>query len=325
MLKYFIKHKIIFLVIMFIIFFFSLFYYIISKINYNKNKDQLINIDSILNDIIAIYVDSYLKYVRVKKESVNYLNFEILKNYSIDEFYSKNLSNITFRNETYSSNNISILENLSYKLKVPDRAEVSINILGNILNSFLDNIDTKNKNLAYKNLYEIYYGNICSLIIDNYNFINDFCYSVWNGILLKGFDQAILQLSLSLYELLDSYEIINKKLLNIKNVTNFPGILGEIDIFVNYILLQGYEKTYILINEIRIGKMNKIKTSFKYIISIFIILEIFLIIISFIIIYFEKSIFLSFLNFIGILPLKYLFENEIFYNEILKLQKSIFD
>ena len=88
--------------------------------------------------------------------------------------------------------------------------------------------------------------------------------------------------------------------------------------------MSSLEKTINIFDNIRNKQINHLINYFKCIFMIYFVFGLLLIIPLNIILLNAKGNFNSFLNFIGILPIQYLSEDENFYKETLKLEGDIF-
>jgi accessory gene regulator protein AgrB len=89
-----------------------------------------------------------------------------------------------------------------------------------------------------------------------------------------------------------------------------------------------YIPGYLAVNKyfkiIREKKIDKFNSHFDIIKWIYIIIAILLCLLLFLVIYSFKIILTSFLNFIAILPIHYLIEDEDFYEDVVKLEKKLY-
>jgi cadmium resistance protein CadD (predicted permease) len=83
-------------------------------------------------------------------------------------------------------------------------------------------------------------------------------------------------------------------------------------------------KTVEIFEDFRLSKLKSTRKIFYGILYGYIIGTVILFFILLYFVYSSKYVFNSFLNFIGILPVKYLIEDELLYKDILKLEQSIF-
>ena len=160
-------------------------------------------------------------------------------------------------------------------------------------------------------------------------------------------EQGITQLGLSvasvtdeLNSLNDLSDVLNKNDNNenttitnatVDNPLTFDNLTRQSDsaffqfsIFVEYYLFESYLQTYQIFNILRDVKLENIKNSFNIILYIYLVGSILLLLILFYFVYESKYLLNSFLNFVGIFPVKYLMEDNALYHETLNLEQDVF-
>ena len=98
----------------------------------------------------------------------------------------------------------------------------------------------------------------------------------------------------------------------------------QFSIFVEYYLFESYLQTYKIFNVLRDVKLEKIKNSFNIILYCYLVGSTILLFILLYFVYESKYLLNSFLNFVGIFPVKYLMEDNALYHETLNLEQHIF-
>ena len=98
----------------------------------------------------------------------------------------------------------------------------------------------------------------------------------------------------------------------------------ELEYFIIFFFSDAFYKTIEIMKDLRIEKIDGISTLFKFTLLIYIILIVLFGNILIYLIHRLKKHFNMFLNFIGIIPLQYLQDDEDFYKDILNLGKNIF-
>ena len=195
-----------------------------------------------------------------------------------------------------------------YKMKLPKINDIKIPKLENLIMNIMDDTDFKKETLEKFNL--LFNQDICFDKSYNQQYI-DYCNNFWSGILLKGMRQAIIQMGASIGNVLDELESINdinnnRTLLSLMNDSSF----FQYQVFNECYLFRIYNKVkYIFIN-LREEKLSKIYTIINYILIIYIFLLVILSIFFKNFIYKYEHVFISFLNFIGIIPEKYISEDD---------------
>ena len=263
-------------------------YYIISYLVKLKFKDIYIDFDSKNTGIEKVFKDSYDIFISIKREL---------------DLYERNLFNCT------------TLRNF-YQMNIPNINDLQFQKLEDLIIKILEDTD-----LNVQTLYDfdlILNENICKDTSTNQEVLND-CSKFWSGILTKGMRQAIVYMGIIIGNVLDEMQAINE----IKNNKTLLALISkssffEYQIFCEYYLSNVYIKIKNIFKSFRREKLDSIFKMLKLILSIYIIISIILFIIQVYFIYSFKNLVNSFLDFIGILPLKYLTEDEDLYNEIIK-------
>ena len=98
----------------------------------------------------------------------------------------------------------------------------------------------------------------------------------------------------------------------------------QFSIFVEYYLFESYLQTYKIFNVLRDVKLENIKNSFNIILYCYLVGSILLLFVLLYFVYESKYLLNSFLNFVGIFPVKYLMEDNNLYHETLNLENDVF-
>ena len=240
---------------------------------------------------------------------------------------------------------IDAIEN--YKMTIPSNEELTTPKLGSLLMPLVSGVDESSTQTEIK-LNNLYNNDSCAILVgkDNaqaYKYCSDF----WSNILGKGMEQGITQLGLSvasvtdeLNSLNDLSDVLNKNDNNenttitnatVDNPLTFDNLTRQSDsaffqfsIFVEYYLFESYLQTYQIFNILRDVKLENIKNSFNIILYIYLVGSILLLLILFYFVYESKYLLNSFLNFVGIFPVKYLMEDNALYHETLNLEQDVF-
>ena len=94
--------------------------------------------------------------------------------------------------------------------------------------------------------------------------------------------------------------------------------------FTEYYLLRAYNKTAQVFNNLKEEKLNSIIKIMELILLVYFVVSIILFIILIYFVFSYKYILNSFLNFIGILPIQYIYEDGNLYHEIIKFGNKYF-
>ena len=291
---FFRKNNILFVIKILLIFIISLFYYFISMYMKNDNKTNFLKFDEINNSIDEVFKESFDIFISLKRKL---------------DIYERNLINCK---------KIGNFE----KMVFPKIDEISFPILGNLLLQISDSSDYDDKTL--NELQLLFTENSCNILFSKKEEIA-ICENFWAGILVRGLEQAITQMGVIIGPVLDELESLN----DIKNEIALYNLMEQSSFvvyeqFVEYYLLKSYNKTSFIFKSLRKEKSKAIIEKKKIVLIIFLIISVILFGIFIFFIYSLKNLFNSFLNFICILPLKYLSEDEHLFNEIVKFGNKYF-
>ena len=237
---------------------------------------------------------------------------------------------------------IDAIEN--YKMTIPSNEELTTPKLGSLLMPLVSGVDESSTDTEIK-LNNLYNNDSCGILVGKDNKqAYDYCSNFWSNILGKGMEQGITQLGLSvasvtdeLNSLNDLSDVLNKKDVNTNNATTIDNPLTfdnltrqnnsaffQFSIFVEYYLFESYLQTYQIFDVLRDVKLENIKNSFNIILYIYLVGSIILLFVLLYFVYESKYLLNSFLNFVGIFPVKYLMEDNALYHETLNLEQDVF-
>ena len=293
--------------------------YLIIYIFYTKSREGFFQLDNLMNDIIGIYKDNYLIYSYFKEEIFSYENYEIKKEEYIKQLENEEINNIIINNIMYSKSNIKELNESHYLFDIDHLSQSKIRTFGN---SLMNLKSKKVKKSSYNKLKIIYTEDFCSYLFSDNETTLIYCNTFWSSILTQGLEQTTTQLQLDLLNLLNTFIQTNNKKINIINSINEE--IFSIEVYITFYFMSGFEKTMEIFEEIRKEYIKDLTTKIDIFFAIYFIVTVSLFIPLYITIYFAKENFNSFLNFIGILPIQYLSEDEKFYRETLKLEGELF-
>jgi hypothetical protein len=222
-----------------------------------------------------------------------------------------------------------ILRQPNYQMRILSNEELTTPKLGSLLMPLVSDVDSSSSETEQK-LNNLYNDDSCKILIkedDKESY--DYCKVFWSGILVKGMEQGITQLGLSVASVTDELKWINSSLLN--NTKRFADMTYKNDsaffqfsIFVEFYLFESYLQTYRIFDVLRDVKLENIKNNFNVILYCYLIGSILLVAIAFYFVNDSKYLLTSFLNFVGIFPVKYLMEDNTLYHETLNLETDIF-
>jgi hypothetical protein len=272
----------------------SMSYYIITLLYKESKKKEYLNFDSINDSVNSIYKDSFDIFIPLKREL---------------DIYETNL---------IDCKTIGDFE----KMKFPNISEIKSPKLGNILLQIIDDSDyDKNK---VEELKELFSGNACSSLTSSKQGY-DLCEIFWSGILLRGFEQTLAQAGSILSSVLDELRSLNDKN---NNVTLFDTLEQSSFIiyeqFIEFYLIRSFNETNFIFIALRDSKLNHILKLMEIFSFAYVVISFFLFGLFIFFVYASKNLFISSLNFIGIVPWQYLYEDDNFYKEIIVFGNKYF-
>ena len=222
-----------------------------------------------------------------------------------------------------------ILNMSNYQMYILSNEELTTPKLGSLLMPLVSDVDSSSTETEQKLNY-LYNDDSCKILIrEEEKESYDYCKLFWSGILVKGMEQGITQLGLSVASVTDELKWINSS--NLNNTKRFSDMTYKNDsaffqfsIFVEFYLFESYLQTYRIFDVLRDVKLDNIKNNFNVILYCYLIGSILLVGIAFYFVNDSKYLLTSFLNFVGIFPVKYLMEDNTLYHETLNLETDIF-
>ena len=229
----------------------------------------------------------------------------------------------------------------NYVMHIPTNDELTTPKMENLLMPLVSAVNDDSTDTE-KKLNQLYNANACQILVgDNAenSLIYQYCLGFWSNILEKGMEQGITQMGVSVASVTDELNSLNDlgKVLDnslagetVDNPKTFDELMArdaaffQFGIFVEYYLFKSYIETYKIFDILRAVKLDKIKSSFDIILYCYVILCILLLIVLLYLVNQSKYLLNSFLNFVGILPVKYLIEDENFYQETLRLEQNVY-
>jgi tetrahydromethanopterin S-methyltransferase subunit B len=291
---FFIKENISFgLKILFIIII-SLTYYIFSMLIGTNKKKNLLAFDVINEEMIGIFKESFDTYILLKKELVLYE--DRLKNCKIDP------------------------EKEIYRMNIPLVSEIKTPNLGNNLVTMTGESGFSKKTMD--NFTELFSGNACPVLSHSDTGLS-MCSILLDGVLKKGMEQTLTKMGTIIGTIIEELNSLNnrgKEFIEIINSSSF----SLYESFIEFYYQRAYLVLYEIFVDLRSEKLNSIKKLLRMILIGYIILFNLLVLLFVYLIYYINKEFNSFLNFIWILPVKYLSEDENFYKEVIKFGKDSF-
>ena len=293
--KYFFRKTIIFIIqILIIIILYLLFWIISILIGKNKEK-EFIDFDSINDSMIGLFKQSYDIFISLKRQL---------------ELYENRLTNCQIDNR----------KNI-YELVIPSISSIKNTDLGDAIMKITAGLGHKSESL--NNLTEMVNGNACKFLTNNQEEYSICSNYFWNGILLKGIEQTKVKMGDILKSIIDELKSINTEGRTFNEIIK-SSTYSLYELFIEFYYQRAYRIIDNLFWDIRKGKLSNILKLIRNVLIIGFIFSMFLFIILIYFIFEMKNIFSSFLNFIAILPQKYVFEDDNFYNDIIRICKNNF-
>ena len=294
MISFFIKINLFFCIKILIIMVISLTYYTFSILIEEGKKNEFMDFDSANDEVIGIFKSSLDIFISLKRQL---------------ELYEESLIECKISEEKEI-----------YKMNIPSISEIQISNFG-------DNIVVITGGSGYKkdtlqNFSDLFSGNACNLLAYSTDSL-EICSYLMSGTMTKGMEQTMTKMGNTIGTIIEELNSINNR------GKEFNELIKSSTFFLYEIYIEKYyQRAFLCANEIfrnfRLEKLNSIHKLLKIILILYLILFNILVLFLIYFIYNSKSVFNSFLNFIWILPVKYLSEDEAFYKEIIKFGKESF-
>ena len=374
MALFFFKWNLFFTLKIIIILIISVSYYLVSMIIESNNKSNYLDFDQTTDSIEGIYKTSFDLYLSLKTEMEKFEEQMRLQADAIYDFaegnieeYIYSINGISYSCKAYNNSckgndtklAIKCVNDIhcdkssdNYKklceafhcvnnmpnivMKIPSNEELTTPKMGNLLMPLVSAVNDQSTDIE-KKLNQLYNDNACSILlegIDKNSTIYQYCLSFWSNILVKGMEQAITQMGVSVASVTDELNSLNDLNKSSETTRDNPKTFDDLmlknasffqfGIFVEYYLFKSYIETYKIFDILRDIKLDNIKSSFDIILYCYVVLCIILLLIMLYLVNESKYLLNSFLNFVGILPVKYLIEDENFYQETLRLEQNVY-
>jgi hypothetical protein len=302
----------------------SITYYLVIMLIEKKQKNDYLSFDTTTNSIENIYKSSWDIFLQFKMELYEFENVLIEKENAIKNFDNGTINStvIKINGEEITCNSREDVERLkNYTMTIPNSNEITTPKLGNLLMPLINDLDSNSGSTNMLN--DLYNKNACAILFTDEENITK-CNEFWSGILNKGMEQSITQMSVIINTVIDNLILLNSNNYSFAELIGVNSSWASYEEFVEYYLFLSYMKTVDIFAEFRESKLNGTKKTFKTILYAYIVGSVLLFFVMIYFVYSSKYVFNSFLNFIGILPVTYLMEDDGLYKDILKLEQSIF-
>ena len=279
MSDYFIKYNLYFGLKLSIVFLLLTSFFVVTLMKAQNMKKGYKQFDSTLEEINEVFFQSFKTFLTFKQQI-----------------------EIFFRNKDRT------------ELKIPSDSEIFKPKVSNSLMYLIRSSKYSKENLEI--IKKLFSSDACEVLTENKTYYN-YCENVLSSILTKGLEQAIVQLSLIITSCIDELNSLkNNK--NLSDIYNKNSSYSDYEMFVGYYMLESFLKTQTVFQVFRDDEKKSIYKEINLTTSLYIIAYTILILFLIYLIYAYKKIENSFLNFIGILPAKFIADDENFYKSIFK-------
>ena len=321
MSKFFFRYNLLFILKVMTIIIMSISYYLVFLLIESKEKKNYLSFDSSTDQIEGIYKSSFDIFLSLKTQLDPYEELlSEIKNAN-NTLINNPGAEVTVGNVT-CTNQECLKSILKFEMTVPSAAEITTPKLGNLLMPLVNDMNKISQ--AASDLNNLYNSDACAILFKNDTNAYNNCSTFWQSILLKGMEQSITQMSVILNTVIDELNSLNVGNKQFIELIDGSSAFSQYELFIEFYLFKAYMKTVEIFQNFRETKLKSTKKTFKMICMIYVIGSVLL---FFVMLYFvcsSKFIFNSFLNFIGIIPVKYLMEDDTLYKDVLRLESSIF-
>jgi hypothetical protein len=321
MSKFFFRYNLLFILKVMTIIIMSISYYLVFLLIESKEKKNYLSFDSSTDQIEGIYKSSFDIFLSLKTQLDPYEELlSEIKNAN-NTLINNPGAEVTVGNIT-CTNQECLKSILKFEMTVPSAAEITTPKLGNLLMPLVNDMNKISQ--AASDLNNLYNSDACAILFKNDTNAYNNCSTFWQSILLKGMEQSITQMSVILNTVIDELNSLNVGNKQFIELIDGSSAFSQYELFIEFYLFKAYMKTVEIFQNFRETKLKSTKKTFKMICMIYVIGSVLL---FFVMLYFvcsSKFIFNSFLNFIGIIPVKYLMEDDTLYKDVLRLESSIF-
>ena len=284
MSNHFFKINFFFIIKIGVSFILLIIYFIATIILFNSYKKEFIEFDNSLVKINSIYFNIFKTLLIFKKQIENLLN------------------------------------DTNYEIEIPSDSELTLPQLGNTLLNIIHN--SKYSSDYLETIKTLYNDNVCQ-VLTQYLSNDTYCEKIFSSLLLKGLDQAIVQMSIIIDNCLDELKAL-KKTKNLNIMYSINNYYYNYEILVGYYIFNSYlinRECFAVFREDEKNNIIKIKLQISI---VFIIFDILIILLCCFFIYNYKKEGNSFWNFIAILPDKFISDDENFYDSVIKLEELLY-
>ena len=285
MSEHFFRINLFFVIKICITFSLLIIYFIVTIILFSNYKNNFIEFDKSLEHINKIYLNIFKTFLLFKRQ--------------------------------IESADANIITN---EIEIPNDSNLTQAKLGNALFNIIYN--SKYSEDHVNKIKILYNENACQILVPN-GTDDKYCEILFSSILVKGLDQAIVQMGIIINNCID-------ELTALKMTKNLTIMYSRFNYYYNYELLVGYYifNSFLITKDafsvFRDDEKNYIFNVHKALSIVYIVFVILVIMLCCYYIYIYKKEGNSFWNFIGILPNKFISDDENFYDSVIKLGELLY-
>ena len=288
---------------------------IMSLYFYKENILFGVRISLILICFISYFIVSFIIY---KYYLNNFLEFDTAVNSIEDLYYQSFKTFLDFKSELEK-----FQTNHTYTMVLPSSKDIQMPNFGNILNDLNQKSVYKQENILL--LKQLYNSDLCLLLFENESTLEySNCKSFLSSILLKGMEQAIIQMGVMINNVIGDLSTIS----NIDDFNNTvygnSTTFKKYESFIEFYLLLSYLKNDEIFNNLRIDETKKVSNISVEIIVIYLLVYLILFLLLCYFIFMYKYIYNSLFNFVGILAFKFITDDEYLYHKIIEIENKLY-
>ena len=323
MRNFFLKMGVVFCLQIFILTFFNLTYYIFSTVITSNTRNDYLEKEDITDRTEGIYkysLDIHLSLIENLTKLIDYVNLKT---------ELENNGKVMVDDKIYDNIDLFNKDNFPH-ITIQKIDEIDYPKLGNLLMPIISEADDKDENSIPSQFNQLYNAEACEYLFKNSTdpeISISKCQEFWNGIISKGMEQALTQMSVSISSVLDEIKSLNNQTVEKKDIMSLfstDSYFIKFHFFMEYYFYEAYLKTAKLFNSLRALIVEDIKNKYIILLILYLIVSILLFVLINIYIHSIKSRFNSFLYFIAVFPLKFLVEDENLFKHSLQLNDHMF-
>jgi hypothetical protein len=248
MKNFFLKINIFFCIKIFALAFLALTYYIFSTVIKSDTRTNYLQVESITDETEGIYkesLDIHLTLLRKVKIIIDYVNEK--------EEEKKTGKTVKFP-----------------KIEIPSIDKIEFPKLGNLLMPIVSSSGDEAAIASQFN--ELYNRDACQFLFPDHDVNYEQCLKFWNGVIAKGMEQSLTQMSVSVTSVIDDLKNLNNETVTREDMIKFldeDSYFYQFQIFMEYYFYLSYLKTAEMFNILRKGKIESIKDKFDILLILY--------------------------------------------------------